>query len=910
MPGQVTPPASAADGGSLLATKLYVPRARPNLVSRPGLVRRLEEGMQQGRRLSLISAPAGFGKTTLLVEWLHSQSGRRPGWAAGWLALDDDDNDPARFLAYLAAALRRAGAAVEPPRPAAGLRPVLAALINQVAATSLPILLVLDDYHLVDEAEIHDAVSYLLDHAPPNLHLAIASRADPPLPLPRLRARGQMTELRQADLRFAADEAAAFLKRTMSLEVSDEDVRHLEQRTEGWIAALQLAALSMQGREQAGAAVEAFGGGHRYLLDYLAEEVLHRQPAALQAFLRRTSVLERLCGPLCDAVVEEDEAAGGRPPAGTQAILEGMETANLFLLPLDGQRRWYRYHPLFAEFLQRQLARTEPDLVPGLHRRAGRWHEAQGLWAGAIEHALAAADFERAADLIEAQAEATLMRSEIATFRGWVDALPDEVLRQRPLLGLYSAWALLLATRPLDEVLRRLGDVEGDNAAIAGPMVVLRGFLAAFQGEAVRAAEVPQRLLASASGGEPFVRSLATWYLGFAYMWRGELEAAGRTLEEAARIGREAGNVMIAVLALCQRAELHIFQGKLRAAEALYEKALALASDEEEVALPIAGMALIGLGELARERNELERAEGLLAVGLERTRQWGELGAMDGYIALARLRQAQGNRLGLEDTLAQALRFARRFDASDLDDRFVEAHQARIRVMQGQLAEARQWTERRGLDLGHAAADLDLAGEAFLYPARYLAEVEYAVVARLLMVEGRPQEALAIIERLRTLMEQEGRSGTVIELEILQALARQALGDREGALAALAQALRLAEPEGYVRTFADEGQHLTGLLREAAARGLAPEYAGKLLAALCAEAPAPPANAPGLVEPLTEREMEVLRLIAAGLSNQEIAEALVLALSTVKWHINNLYGKLGVGSRTQAVARAQELHLL
>ncbi|MBN1135166.1 MAG: hypothetical protein JXM73_01180, partial [Anaerolineae bacterium] len=596
-------PASALGAEPLLATKLYIPPARPNLVARPGLVERLDDGLRLGHRLTLICAPAGFGKTTLLVEWLQNRKERQPTLNLGWLSLEEDDNDPARFLAYLTAALRQAGATVDPPGQAvaglarsARLGAALAPVINGVACSSQPVLLVLDDYHAIEQKAIHDGVSFLLDHLPPNLHLVIAGRADPPLPLPRLRARGQITELRQADLRFTPEEAAAFLNRTMGLGLSDKDVARLEQRTEGWIAGLQLAALSMQGREDAAAFIQAFSGSHHYVFDYLAEEVVERQPAAVQDFLRRTSILERLCAPLCDAVLRVGEAADQDQFASSQSTLEQLEAANLFVAALDGERRWYRYHQLFAEFLRRQLDQAQPDLAPVLHRRASGWYEQRELWAEAIDHALAARDFERAAGLIEATAEATLMRSEFATYLAWVDALPDELVHSRPTLCLYYAWALLVAARPIDEVLARVRDADQDSAKTSGQMAVLRGFLAAFQGQAAHGADLPDRLLETVPEGEPLLRSLATWYLGFSCMWRDDLDGASRAFDRAVQISREAGNVMIATMALCHRAEAQMMQGKLRAAGSLYEQAAALAVDDKGAPLPIAGMALIGLG--------------------------------------------------------------------------------------------------------------------------------------------------------------------------------------------------------------------------------------------------------------------------------------------------------------------------
>jgi len=785
----------------------------------------------------------------------------------------------------------------------------MAPVINSIAFWSQPVLLVLDDYHVIEQAAIHDGISFLLDHLPPNLHLVIAGRADPPLPLSRLRARGQITELRQADLRFTPAEAAAFLNRTMGLALSDKDVACLERRTEGWIAGLQLAALSMQGRNEVEAFIQAFSGSHHYVLDYLAEEVLLRQPVGVQNFLRQTSILGRLSAPLCDAVLGVGQPTDQEQSPCSQATLEQLEAANLFIVALDGEKRWFRYHQLFAEFLRRQLEQTEPDLAPILNRRASRWYEQQGLRAEAIDHALAGRDFERATGLIEAVAEATLMRSEFATYLAWVDALPDELVRSRPILCLYHAWALLVAARPIDEVLARLRDAGQDNAQISGQMAVLRGFLAAFQGQAGLGTDLPRRLLETAPEGDRLLRGLAAWYLGFSCMWQDDLDGASRAFDQAIQISRESGNAMIATMALCHRAEVAITQGKLRAARSFYEQAMTLAVDDKGAPLPIAGMALVGLGELDREQNELDRAQRLLDEGLERTRQWGEMGTLDAYVSLARLKQAQKDTAGLAQAMANAAQYARRFDASEMDDRFVETQQARAWVMQGQLDKAGQWAERHWQCPESTAAGMEPASDHSPVP-RTLCYMDCLVLARLRICQGRPQDGLTILDRLLPRMEREGRWSTAIEAHVLRALALQVTGDVTQAAVALERALSLAEPEGYVRIFADEGAPLADLLRRAAARGAAPEYVGRLLAAIRAKEPGPAVAIPGLIEPLVSRETEVLRLMAAGLSNQEIAEELVLAVSTVKWHINNLYGKLGVSSRTQAVARARDLDLL
>ena len=676
----------------LVTTKFYIAPPRSDLVERPRLLQRLDAGLRQGHRLILVSAPAGFGKTTLLASWISSIEDRHadiPDRIA-WLSLDEDDDDPARFLVYLWAAVQKACVdsgqdtswAQEGRPPVA--RSILATLINSVALLPHRLVLVLDDYHTLTDGAIHRAMAFLLDHLPGNMHLVIASRTDPPLPLARLRVRGQMSELRDADLRFTPGEVTAFLNQVMGFDLSPADVAALGTRTEGWIAGLQLAALSMRDRDDAAGFARSFSGSHRYVLDYLTGEVLRQQPPIVQEFLLRTSILEQLNGPLCDEVAgnlettELARSADSPTPRfpDTQSILEHLEAANLFVVPLDDQRKWYRYHSLFADFLQAYLQRTAPEQVPKLHQRAAAWYQGHGLLAEAIDHSLLAGDFDEAAQLLEAVAEATLMRSEIATFLRWVEALPDELIRARPILSLYHAWALFLAARPIEDVLTRLRDSDQAGDEVAGPMAILHAFLAAFQGQT----PVPAGLLDGLSPEVPFLRCLWAWYSGFSHLWLGDFEAASQALEQAAEIGQEAGNVMIAVTALCHRAELHLLQGELQAARRRYEQALELAVDGEGAPLPIAGMALIGLGELAREVDELQKAVRLLQEGIELSKQWGELGTLDGYIALARVRQAQGDAERADQTIADAERLARRFDATELDDRFVAAHRARLWV--------------------------------------------------------------------------------------------------------------------------------------------------------------------------------------------------------------------------------------
>ena len=969
----------------MLTTKLYIPPVRPELVSRPRLIERLNAALvldplswgqrTQGdkyrglhRKLTVISAPAGFGKTTLLSEWasdfrfpisdfglggedisIENRKSKIQNRVA-WVSLDKGDNDPARFWAYFIAALQTiqadmgeaALAMLQSPQPPP-IETLLTSLINEIAEIANPFALILDDYHLLIEAQpIHDALAFLLDHLPPQMHLVIATRADPPLPIARLRGRGQVTELRQADLCFTLDEAAAFLNQVMGLELSVDDVAALASRTEGWISGLQMAAVSMQGREDTASFIQAFAGSDRYILDYLVEEVLHRQPDSIQTFLLQTAILDRLNAPLCNALLdwklevggwklEGDQyptsnlqpfdSAQGEPPTSSQQILEYLERANLFIVPLDDRREWYRYHRLFADLLRQRLHQAHPDLVPTLHRKASEWHEHNGLMAEAIDHALSAEDFERAADLVEQVAEATLMRSEVATFLNWVEALPDELVRARPTLCVFHAWALLWRGLPLDDVESRLQEVGEDIDLTPGKVAALRGFMAIFQGQLARATELCRQALERLPEDDVFLRSISTWILSICELADGDLRAGSRALDEVVRMSQKAGNVMIAVPAVCHLAKLNMRQGQLHKAQAIYQQALELGTDESGRRLPIASEALIGLGELSYEWDDLESAARYLEESIELSEQWSEAAALDAYIPLAHVRQAQGDIDGVRDAIQKAQHIALKTDALEADDFLVALVQARLWVTQGNLEAAMRWAEERGLVLsqpkGEAEgsekrSDSPESEESDDFFSSRLRKYEHLVLARLLLAQDRPDDALALLEPLLPRMEQQGRKDLVIEIQMLKALAFQAQGDIRQALIALEHALPLAEPGGFVRVFVDEGQPMARLLYQAAARGIAPEYAGKLLAAFPDAEPAAKPRQPQveMIEPLSEREIEVLQLIAEGLSNREIAQKLFLSVNTVKVHTYNIYGKLSVHSRTQAVAQARALDIL
>jgi LuxR family maltose regulon positive regulatory protein len=907
----------------LLTTKLYIPPPRPDVVPRPRLLRRLNEGLRQGHRLTLVSAPAGFGKTTLLSEWVATC-----GLSVAWLALDSGDNDPARFLAYLIAALQTIengmGVGVldrfQAPQPPP-MEELLTALINQIDSISISFVLVLDDYHLITAQRIHEALAFLLDHPPQNMHLVVATRADPPWQFALLRGRGQLTELRLADLQFTPHEATVFLNQVMGLNLSANDITALMSRTEGWIAGLQLAALSMQDRQDLPGFIAALTGSQHHVLDYLVEEVLHRQSESVQAFLLRTSILDGLTGPLCDALNLEHEAAAG----DGQAMLNRLERANLFVIPLDEMHQWYRYHHLFADSLRVCLEQAWPDLVPEYHRRASRWYEQHGYLSEAVEHALSADDLDRAACLIEQAAESTLMRSEFTTFLRWMEALPDEVTRAHLLLHVYHTGIQLMNGLPLQEAEARLREAMAaePSRAVSGAVATFQTLIAAYRGDTRRSVELSQQALALLAEDNLFLRSLVAGFLGITHLWSGDFATAASALGEAVRIGRQIGNRTFTVLALCHLAELHIVRGQLHEAKTFYEQALERAKDGRGRRLPIAGIALMGIGYLLREWDDLEAARRHLVEGIELAARWEKMGTFTGYISLACVEQALGDREAARAAIHQARQAVMEFDGMEMAAIVVGVYQARLWIQQGEPNAVIRWAGERRLEERIEAGELEEGSRTvpFLYAA-----LEYLAYAEARIALGQPDEALAVLSPLLPVTETGGWTMFVIETLVLQSLAFQALSEAPRAMRCLERALSLAEPEGFVRAFVDRGAPMAALLKQileaeqdggqTPSRGSASDYVRRLLDAFGGGEetqpgePLPPPSPPALVEPLTKREVEVLRLLSTDRTSTEMARELVLSVHTVRSHIKSIYAKLDAHSRYEAIARATELNLL
>lgn len=883
----------------ILATKLYIPLSRPRVVSRPHLIERLNEGLQRAPGLTLISAPAGFGKTTLVSEWITNC--KRP---AVWLSLDEGDNDPARFLTYLIAALQRLapnlGAQLldvlqtpQPPPPDS----ILTNLLNEITAISKNFILILDDYHMIDSKVVDHALTFLIEHQPPQMHMVITTRQDPDLPLARLRARGQLTELRASDLRLTQAEAAEFLNQVMGLKLSKEDIAALETRTEGWIAGLQLAALSMQGQLDSASFIQSFTGSHHFVMDYLVEEVLQRQPESVQTFLLNTSILDRLCGPLCDAVL-------GSPAGSGQENLEYLERSNLFIIPLDNERRWYRYHHLFADLLRQRLpqsiASTTAEVerrVRELHIRASQWYEENGLQLEAFQHAAAANDIERAERLAQGKGIPLHFSGGVTPILNWLESLPKTVLDARPSLWWRHA-SLLLINGQTAGVKEKLGAAEealaaklqgaspdGETRNLIGQIAAATATLALTRYDIDTMLAQSRRALEYLDPKNLSTRASANWTMGFAYALQGDRAAARHAFMESISLSQSAGAMFTLILATIGLANIQEVDNELYQAAETCQRILEWVGDRPQ---QIIGEVHLGLARILYEWNELDAAEQHARQSLILSRQYENVidRFVFGEIFLARLNLARGDVTEASAILAKVDQSVRQRNFMHrIPD--VAAAQVLTLLRQGNVSVASQLVQTYNLPLSQA---------------------------RVHLARGDTSAALAVLEQYRQLVETKDWKDERLKAMILQAIAQRAHGEKDKALRTLAETLTLAEPAGFIRSFIDEGLPMAQLLSEAAAQEIMPDYTGKLLAALeteqqITERLSPPASQL-IVEQLSQRELEVLQLIAQGLSNQEISARLFLALDTVKGHNRRIFDKLQVQRRTEAVARARELGLL
>ena len=891
--------------GPLLETKLYVPKLRRNLVPRPRLRERMRRGNEA--KLTLISAPAGFGKTTLLAEWLAEAAAA--GRSVAWLSLDESDRQATSFWTYVVTALNNAmpgvGSAalqlLRSARPA--VENALATVLNELSAVPTEFALVLDDYHVVDDLEVQAGMTYLLEHLPPHGHLVISTRADPALPLARLRARGELVEIRAADLRFTLDESAAYLNEVIDLDLGAADIATLEGRTEGWIAALQMAAISMQGRSDVAGFIAGFAGDDRYIVDFLVEEVLGRQPEPVRRFLVQTAILDRLSGSLCDAVTDQQDG---------KAMLDLLDRANMFVVALDDSRRWYRYHHLFADMLRAHLLNDSEHDAAELHRRASEWFAQNGEPAQAVRHALAAGDSERAAALVELAIPELRRNRQEAVLHGWLTAIPHGVVRVRPVLAVGFIGALMASGKfdGIDELLRDAEQLlagppeamivldQEEVARLAGTIETFWAALALGRGDAPATIEHARLALERATDGDDLTRGAASALSGLALWSTGDLNAAHRAYSICVKALTRAGHISDVLGCTITLADIRLTQGRLGEALRTYEQALRLAAEAGGSVLRGTPDMYVGMSQIAYERDDLSAANELLA----RAQELGEhLGLPQNpyrwRVAMARVRGAEGDHASALALLTEAERV---YDGDFSPNvRPVPAVRARALLADGRLGEAVSWAREQQL-----SADDELS---------YVREFEHITLARVLLAralaerdESLRHDAARLLRRLHDAAEAGGRTRNLIEILILQALTEHARGELARALGALDAALTLAEPEGYLRVFTDEGPAMASLLSAIAKRQPRRGYVRRLASGGVSATKLTSA----LVDPLSERELDVLRLLKTDLDGPDIARQLTVSVNTIRTHTKNIYAKLGVNSRRAAVRRAAELDLL
>lgn len=898
---------------TLLQTKLFALPTRPLSIPRPHLIQKLNNGLSG--KLTLISAPPGFGKTTLVSSWLEQV--KQP---SAWFSLDNKDNDPNRFLAYFFAALQRIDDSLgqtavsllqSPQSPPPEI--LFTLLINNLAALSQSIILVLEDYHVINNLDIHKALAFLLDNLPKQFHLVITSREDPPLPIHRLRSSGQMNALYAHDLRFDQNETAAFLEQTMRVHLAPDDVAKLTRRTEGWVVGLQLAALSMQGLSDTHQFVSTFAGDDRYIADYLLHEVIERQPRHIQEFLLKTAIFDRFCPALCDAVLES-------PPNQARDTLTQLDEANLFIIPLDNKRTWYRYYNLFVDYLRLRWGERPADELRALHQRAAAWFAANGQLAEAIDHCLAGEDFEQAGHLIvQNRLNAIFGLAQWSTFLNWMQALPPEMIQERPQLSLHFAWALFStgqwpAAEPyLQGVESAVGRIETeDQKRMLGEVAAIRALVTYEMGELDRSKEMASLAHERLPRENKTIRSVAALADAMANMWSDAgLQKKHLNLQRAYNMAQEAGNNTVSLFALGCRTMLDVRAGRLQSAAKLYQQTRTLGTITENILLGPTGMACVQMGEVMREWNRLAEAEDLLREGIHLCRQQTGMPVwvIEGHITLARIKLAGGEEQEADKLVQQAKALLAQLPKhGETVQHLVSAaltYRLRYWLARGEPDKAAGWLAKNRITLDSAVSPQNAPFHILL--------------ARIFIQQGQLDSAWTQLQRLEKVLPQCESRRLSLEHTLLRTLFLQALGQRMEAVQTLSQALELAEPEGYLRLFGEDSRQLRPLLAEVKVGGKTAVYAQTLLTAIPANQPTPAQNIPattsappppGLIEPLTKREEQTLRLMAAGLSNRDIAAELYLSHNTIKAYTSRIYGKLGVSSRAEAIHCAYQLGLL
>jgi len=894
----------------ILLTKLSVPQPRPELVHRQRLIEQLDIGLQQ--KLTLVSAPAGFGKTTLITDWLQTKgSDRSYPFYIAWFSLDEGDNDPVQFLIYLIAALVQTevlddkfGIGLQSMLQSPQSPPVdsiLISLINEISSSLDQIIIIFDDYHQIRAQPIHNILTFLLENLPTLVHLVITTREDPPLPLARLRAKNQLSELRASDLLFSYEEAGEFLNQVMCLSLSAEAIAMLETRTEGWIAGLQLAAISIRGFDDATSFIQTFSGSDRLVLDYLIEEVINQQPEEIQNFLLQTAILNRLSGSLCNAVTGQSDG---------QAVLEMLERANLFIIPLDNKRQWYRYHHLFSDLLRQRLYWFQSEKIPALNSRASKWYEKNGFFNEAIDCAFIAEDFDRAIILIEEQIDDLWSLGENARLKHWLQKIPETLLISKPHLCIIHAWYSFMSNRPEDAettlqiVEQTIDSSNSDNLILSGRMAVVRAYLRTYTGDMLSVIEFSRLALDFLPEKDLIWRYLTAIAMGDAYSHLGDMKAAHDIRTETVKVWKATGNIYWKLVASLKLATTLRNQGQLQAAIEIYQQQMNVANEFGLSQIRAISWLLGSWAEVLAEINELETATRLTEKALEVVKHgWDEAVIALGCMCLMRILFSKEEISGASELIKKMEKIALESQAPPWwAKKMIAAWQVRVWLVQDKLEPAAQWVKER---------EAHLDGEIL-----FVDEIENIVLARVFIAQGRLDEAINLLQQLFEAAQTGGRISKGIEILILQSLVYQAGDDTDQAVIVLEKALRLAKPGGFIRVFVDEGPPMARLLYEALSRGIAPDYVQKLLAAFPVEKsepvhqPHPQSPVSEWVEPLSDRELEVLQLIAAGLSRQEIAAQLVLSLNTVKTHARNIYGKLGVNNQMLAVGKARTLGLL
>lgn len=904
----------------LLNTKLQIPPPGSRVVNRARLLNILDLSLQPEHRLTLVCTPAGYGKTTLVSSWIHRLAAKQvvkfdpssilpDTWFVAWITLNDTENDLARFMAYLVAALDNIYSGIgkgiltalqEPKSVTPHLLATL--LINDISELDQKFLLVLDDYHTINNPTIHELISFLIEHQPQQMSLVIISRSDPPLPLNRLRARSQLVELRQQDLRFTNDEAAEFLKTKMELSLSPTQLQVLDDRTEGWITALQLAALSLHNTKNPSELIESLSAGYEYIADYLADEVLASLPIQVYTFLLQTSILEQLSGPLCDAVTGHTDSS---------KTLDWLLAGNLFLQPLDYNGNWYRYHHLFADLLRRRLNQQYAEQVSNLHLKASEWYQQAGYLDMAISHAIAGNNYKLAGSLIEQNGEKYLQRGEASTLIHWIETMPEEVQQIYPLVRILHILAYLITGKPplnitsvekfaLDPNLATFFPAE--TMTVAALLYIMKGN----PSESIKCAEMALKKLPP---DRTFFRCLAADGLGMAYSLLGDIQNALLSFEQTVELTLQTGNISLALAALSNLAGLRFMQGQLHAALASYHQIIDLSNLYLGKSSHAAGKAYLGLGELAYEWNKPDEALDNFSKSAEMLEQFSELGLPIVYLSISRVYAAQNNWTAAQAALEKARFLAQESFTTQLDDQLVDALQVRFWITRGDLEQAKNWLLTNELFDENIEVLINK-----LEQKRVIGEfqdVNLRNLAYFYLANNQQKQALIILDKLLERAKRKNNINRVIDIYCFRAIALQQADEFKQALDSIEQALKLAKPEKFKRTFIEKGEGMANLLYRTAAAGIYPTYAEELLAEFKLHSISDAMDHMGnLDEPLSDREIEVLSLIAEGLSNQEIARQLYISLSTVKGHCSNIYSKLGVHNRTQAVAAGRNLGLI